>query len=103
MPFYMNPFNQEYKGLYPQVDHHAFAKSLITYTVPNNKNNSTAMIAWNTEPYDFSSLPNLTINYAVNSVNDFKGFSALVVCCWGKGTWRWYRFVPRRKSFGPNG
>jgi hypothetical protein len=79
MPFYMNPFNQEYKGLYPQVDHHAFAKSLITYTVPNNKNNSTAMIAWNTEPYDFSSLPNLTINYAVNSVNDFKGFSALVV------------------------
>ena len=77
MPFFMNPFNQEYKGLFPQVDHHAFSKPLITYTVPNSKNTSTAMIAWNTEPYNFSSLTDLTINYAVNA--DFVGFSALTV------------------------
>jgi hypothetical protein len=77
MPFYMNPFNQEYKGLFPQVDNFAFGKSLITFTVPNNKNNSTAMIAWNTEPYDFSSLTDLTINYAVDV--ELQGFSALTI------------------------
>ena len=76
MPFYMNPFNQEYKGMFPQVDHHAFAKPLITYTVPNNKNTNTAMIAWNTEPYDFSSLTDLTINCATNPDH---GFSALTI------------------------
>jgi hypothetical protein len=72
----MNPFNQEYKGMFPQVDHHAFAKPLITYTVPNSKNTNTAMIAWKTEPYDFSSLTDLTINYAVNPDH---GFSALTI------------------------
>lgn len=77
MPFYMNPFNQEYKAMFPSVDHHAFPKPLITYTVPNNKNNSVAMIAWNTEPYDFSSLPNLTINYAVDLNLHF--FAALTI------------------------
>lgn len=76
MPFFMNPFNQEYKGMFPQVDHHAFSKPLITYTVPNNKNTNTAMIAWNTEPYDFSSLTDLTINFATNPDH---GFSALTI------------------------
>lgn len=77
MPFYMNPFNQEYKAMYPQVDHHAFAKPLITYTIPPNKNTSTAMVAWNTEPYDFSSLTDLTINYAHDMNLQF--FSALTI------------------------
>tara|TARA_Y100000034_G_scaffold38278_1_gene47007 strand:+ start:26322 stop:27191 length:870 start_codon:yes stop_codon:yes gene_type:complete len=77
MPFYMNPFNQEYKGMFPQVDHHAFPKPLITYTIPNNKNNSVAMIAWKVEPYDFSSLPDLTINYAVDANHQF--FAALTI------------------------
>lgn len=73
----MNPFNQEYKAMFPSVDHHAFPKPLITYTVPNNKNNSTAMIAWKTEPYDFSSLTDLTINYAVDANLHF--FAPLVI------------------------
>jgi len=76
MPFYMNPFNQEYKAVLPGSDHHAFTKSLINYTVPNNKNTSTAMIAWNVGPYDFSSLTDLTINYRKNPDH---AFSALVI------------------------
>lgn len=77
MTFFMNPFNQEYKALFPQVDHHDFPKPLITYTIPPNKNTSTAMVAWNVEPYDFSSLTDLTINYAIDSSLHF--FASLVI------------------------
>lgn len=72
----MNLFNQEYKAIFPQTDHHAFPKTLITYSIPPNKNTNTTMYAWNTGPYNFSSVTDLTINWAINTaLNQFSSVS----------------------------
>lgn len=60
----MNPFNSEFKGNWPLVDHHAFSKPIITFTVPPNRNSSSYMGAFIPEPYDFSVVNTLTIQYA---------------------------------------
>lgn len=71
MPFFMNPFGYEFKANWSLVDHHAFAKTIISKSVPPNKNNSDLMVAFNAGPYDFSSLNTLTINYAVDPHTTF--------------------------------
>lgn len=67
MPFFMNPFGNEFRGNWPLVDHHAFSKPIITFSVPANKNTNSVMAAYNPGPYDFSVVNTLTIYYAVDS------------------------------------
>src|SRR3989304_2296443 len=67
MPFFMNPFGNEFRGNWPLVDNHAFSKTIITLVVPPNRNTSTFMGAYNPAPYDFSALNTLTINYAIDA------------------------------------
>jgi hypothetical protein len=73
MPFYMNPFDQEFRGDLLLADR----KHIPTFVVPPNKNKSDQMVAWNNGPYDLSSFPNLTINYAIDP--SMKAFSPFTV------------------------
>lgn len=73
MPFFQNPFEQEFRGSLPFGDR----QYSLTFSVPPSKNGSQAMIAWNFEPYDFSTYNTFTINFAIDK--DFKNWSAISV------------------------
>jgi hypothetical protein len=69
----MNPFDSEFRGTLILGDN----KFVLTFIVPGSKNYQNAMVAWNTEPYDFSVVTTLTLNYAYDT--EFKNYSALAV------------------------
>ena len=55
--FFQNLFDQEFQGYLVLGDRQAS----ITYKIPANKNAQTKQIAWNSGPYDLSSLNTLTL------------------------------------------
>jgi hypothetical protein len=73
MPFFQNPFDSEFRGTLILGDN----KFVLTFAVPPNKNNHDAMVAWNTEPYDFSVVTTLVLNYAYDV--EFKNYSPLSI------------------------
>lgn len=73
MPFYMNVFDQEFRGNLLLGDR----QHIPTFPVPPNKNKSDQMIAWNNSTYDLSSDNTLTINYAIDP--QMKAFSAISI------------------------
>lgn len=73
MSFFQNPFNEEFRGSIPFSDR----QYSLTFSVPANRNQSQAMIAWNLEPYDFSTYNNFTINFAIDP--EFKNYSSITV------------------------
>jgi len=48
------------------MNSHAIAEPPIQFRIPGNKNNNRIMVAWNPEPYNFSTYNTLTINYAID-------------------------------------
>ena len=62
MPFFQNPFQQEFRASMPFGDR----QYSLTFSVPANKNQSQIMVSWNTEPYDFSTYNMFTINFAID-------------------------------------
>jgi hypothetical protein len=74
MPFFQNPFDQEFRGSVPFGDR----QYSLTFAVPPNRNQNQAMIAWNTEPYDFSTYNSFSINFAIDT-KDFKNYATISV------------------------
>lgn len=73
MPFFQNPFNQEFRGSMPFGDR----QYSLTFSVPANKNQSQTMISYNAEPYNFSTYNTLTINFAIDV--DYKNYASISV------------------------
>lgn len=71
--FFQNLFDQEFQGYLVLGDRQAS----ITFKIPANKNPQTKQIAWNSGPYDLSSLNTLTLNYSWD--RDFKIWSSVQV------------------------
>jgi hypothetical protein len=71
MPFFMNPFDHEYRGHLVLGDR----QYTMTFAVPGNVNRSVLMRAFNVGPYDLSAGGVLTFNYAKDS--DYKGYATL--------------------------
>ena len=71
--FFQNLFDQEFQGYLVLGDRQAS----ITYKIPANKNAQTKQIAWNSGPYDLSSLNTLTLNYSWD--RDFKIWSSIQI------------------------
>ena len=67
MAFYQNVFDREFRASWVLADR----QYSITFTCPPNLNKSNYQLAWNYEPYDFSTYNTLTLNYAwdINFVN----------------------------------
>jgi hypothetical protein len=60
--FFQNLFDQEFRGTLFADDR----QYTLNFNVKANSNRSDAMVAWNKEPYDMSSLNTLTVNYAID-------------------------------------
>lgn len=73
MPFFQNPFDQEFRGNLPIGDR----QYTLTFSVPANRNTSNYTVAYNCEPYDFSSLNTLTIKFALDK--EYKAFASLAI------------------------
>ncbi len=73
MPFFQNVLDQEFRQSLPFGDR----QYSLTFAVPPNVNQSQVMMAWNLEPYDFSTYHTFTINFAIDA--DFKNYCALSV------------------------
>lgn len=73
MSFFQNPFNEEFRGSLPFSDR----QYTLTFSVPANRNQSQGMIAWNLEPYDFSTYDEFTINFAIDP--EFRNFASITV------------------------
>jgi hypothetical protein len=71
--FFQNLFDQEFQGYLVLGDRQAS----ITYKIPANKNAQTKQIAWNSGPYNLSSLNTLTLNYSWD--RDFKIWSSIQI------------------------
>lgn len=63
MPFFQNNFNQDFLGVLVLSDR----QYSLDFKVRGNINTSVDMVAWNREPYNLASSPNLTINYSLDS------------------------------------
>lgn len=74
MSFFQNPFNEEFRGSVPFGDR----QYNLTFSVPANRNQPSAMIAWNLEPYDLSTYTDLTINLAIDNA-EFKNYASITV------------------------
>ena len=73
MSFYQNVMSQEFRGNWVLGDR----QYVLEFICPANVNQSDYQLAWNPEPYDFSTYNTLTLNYAWDT--DFKNYSALSV------------------------
>lgn len=73
MSFFQNLFD-EYEGTWSLGDNYKYS---LTFKVPGNKNRPESFICWNVEPYDFSSFPNLTFNFAIDG--EFKNWASFTV------------------------
>ena len=73
MSFFQNLFD-EYEGTWSVGDNFKYS---LTFKVPGNKNRPESFICWNPEPYDLSSYPNLTFNFAIDS--EFKNWASFSV------------------------
>jgi hypothetical protein len=62
MPYFQNPFDQEFRGNWIIGDR----QYTLNFNIPGNINSSTLMLAWTAGPYDFSSVNTLTIKYAID-------------------------------------
>lgn len=71
--FFQNVFNETYRGSWVLGDR----QYSITFEVPPNPNTSNHMLAWNSGPYDLSSVDELTINYAWDA--ELKNYSELTI------------------------
>lgn len=74
MSFFQNPFSEEFRASIPLGDR----QYNLSFVVPSNRNQPNAMIAWNLEPYDLSTYPNFTINFAIDN-SEFKNYAAITV------------------------
>lgn len=75
MPFYMNPFDQEFRGNLLLGDRH----HIPVFIVPPNKNRTADSVAWINGPYDFSTLNILTFNVAIDpTLKQFFSFNVNV-------------------------
>ncbi len=73
MPFFQNPFAEEFRGSLPFGDR----QYSLTFSVSGNKSHGQPIIAWNVEPYDFSTYNTFTINFAIDK--SFKNFASISV------------------------
>lgn len=73
MSFFQNVFSKEFRGVWLLGDR----QYSLDFNCPPNTNTSNYLYAWNTDPYDFSSLNTLTINYAWDA--NFKNYSSLAI------------------------
>lgn len=71
--FFQNVFDSEFVGNWVLGDR----QYVVEFRCPPNTNKSNYQLAWNLEPYDFSVVNTLTINYAWDV--DFKNYSALTI------------------------
>ena len=62
MPFYQNVFDSEFRGNLLLSD----KQYNMTFAVAPNVNSSQTMMAFNPEPFDFSSVNTLTLNYSMD-------------------------------------
>lgn len=62
MPFFQNPFPQEFRGMLPFGDR----QYSLTWSIPANTNQASAMVSKNHEPYDFSTYNTFTINFSID-------------------------------------
>lgn len=74
MSFFQNVFAQEYQGYLNTGNDRQYS---LTFKIAANQNTENFSIAYNPEPFDFSSDNTLTINYAWDS--EFKNWSALSI------------------------
>lgn len=74
MPFFQNVFGQEYQGFLNTGNDRNYS---LTFKIAANQNNQDYQFAFNHEPYDLSTLPNLTINYAWDV--DYKNWSSVTI------------------------
>jgi hypothetical protein len=74
MPYFANPFDQEFRGNWLLED----VQYSIAFSVPANTNRSDLMYAWNPEPYNFTVHGSiLSINYAYDL--NMKNYSNLQI------------------------
>lgn len=62
MPYFQNPFNQEFRGNWILGDR----QYTVNFVIKGNINSPTLMACWNVEPYDFSAANTLTIRFAID-------------------------------------
>lgn len=62
MPFFQNPFDSEFRGSWILGDR----QYSMNFNVKGNINSNSLCVAWKSEPYDFSTYTDLTINYAID-------------------------------------
>jgi hypothetical protein len=62
MPFYQNPFEEDFRGNWILDDR----QLSLTFKCPQNKNRTDLAVAWNLEPYDLSTFNTLKIYYALD-------------------------------------
>ncbi len=60
MPFYQNPFDEDFRGNWILDDR----QLSLTFKCPGNRNQTNLAVCWNFEPYDLSTFNTLTIYYA---------------------------------------
>ncbi len=60
MPFYQNPFDEDFRGNWILDDR----QLSLTFKCPGNRNKTDLAVCWNFEPYDLSTFNTLTIYYA---------------------------------------
>lgn len=70
MPFYQNLF-EEYRGQWVFTD--SIKRVVLNFPVPANRNRGDVMIAFNVEPYDFSSVNTLTVNFSLDLAHRYYG------------------------------
>ncbi len=71
MPFYQNPFDEDFRGNWILDDR----QLTLTFKCPQNKNRTDLAVAWNLEPYDLSTYNILSIWYAYD--RDFKNWARM--------------------------
>jgi hypothetical protein len=73
MSFFQNVFDFEFRPTLFGADR----QYQMTWKMPANANRSDYMLSGNAEPFDLSTLPNFTINYAYDPA--FKNYSSLTI------------------------
>lgn len=74
MPFYQNPFGEEFRGSMVTGGERQMS---LTFAVPANKTNGNYWQAFNAAPYDFSTYNTLTIKFAIDQ--SFKNYATIAI------------------------
>ncbi len=74
MPFYQNPFGEEFRGSMLTGGERQMS---LTFAVPANKTNGNYWQAYNAAPYNFSTYNTLTVMFAIDP--SFRNYSSIAI------------------------